>query len=147
MDKFIDSLRELWNKTQPFREKTKAVLKKIGSGLANFFRKTVTVADKTGKVAYKMRSIMLAIPVLFGAVILAIVNAIKLPTEVGINLLADGEYAFMVHKLVAVSAPLLVTAICLLLMFCSKKVVYPFLISLFSLALPLLILLINVFPF
>jgi len=90
---------------------------------------------------------MLAIPVLFGAVILAIVNAIKLPTEVGINLLADGEYAFMVHKLVAVSAPLLVTAICLLLMFCSKKVVYPFLISLFSLALPLLILLINVFPF
>jgi Ca2+/Na+ antiporter len=136
MGKFITSLRSCWKKTGPFREKTKAFLKKAGEKFG-----------RTGKWAYNMRSIVLAIPVLFGAVVLAIVNAVKLPTYVGINLLADGEYALMVHKLLAVTCPLLITAVCLLLMFCSKKVAYPFLISLFSLAIPVLILITNVFPY
>ena len=147
MDKFIKSLRDLWIKTRPFREKVQVIVKKLAVAVEKIFTKAAATMGKTGKVAYNLRSFVLAIPVLFGAVVLAVVNAAKLPTEVGINLLADGEYAIMVHKLVAISAPLLVTAICLLLMFCSKKVLYPFLISLFSLALPLLILLTNVFPY
>ena len=37
-------------------------------------------------------------------------------------------------------------AACLLLMFLSRRVVYPWLVSIFSLALPLLIYITNVFP-
>lgn len=97
------------------------------------------------KWAYRLRSVILAIPVAAGAVILALVNQVKLPAQVGINLQANGEYAQMVGKGVAVLGPLAVTAVCLLMMFCSRKVLYPWLISLFSLALPLVILLTNVF--
>ena len=136
MSKFTDSLRGCWEKTGPFREKTKTIMNKTAD---NF--------SKTGKWAHKMRSVLLAIPVVLGSIILAVINAKKLPTFVGINLLADGEYALMVHKLLAISCPLLITAVCLLLMFCSKKVMYPFLISLFSLAIPVLILITNVFPY
>lgn len=97
------------------------------------------------KWAYRLRSVILAIPVAAGAVILALINQVKLPAQVGINLQANGEYAQMVGKGVAVLGPLAVTAVCLLMMFCSRKVLYPWLISLFSLALPLVILLTNAF--
>ena len=95
---------------------------------------------------YKLRSVILAAPVAVGAVILAIHNQIRLPDMVGINIQANGEYAQMLSKSAAVLGPLAVTAVCLLMVFCSKKVVYPWLISLFSLVLPLLIYITNVFP-
>lgn len=98
------------------------------------------------KMAYRLRSVILAIPVAVGAVILAIHNQAKLPDVVGINIQASGEYAQTVGKAVAVFGPLAVTAVCLLMVFCSKKVLYPWLISLFSLVLPLLIYITNVFP-
>jgi len=94
---------------------------------------------------YKLRSVILAVPVVIAAVVLAIRNLRLLPDEVGLELLANGDFANTVSKNVAVMGPLAVTAVCLLLMFCSKKVVYPWLISVFSLILPVLILLINTF--
>lgn len=98
------------------------------------------------KWVYRLRSVILAIPVAAGAVILAIHNQAKLPAEVGINIQASGEYAEMVSKGVAVLGPLAVTAVCLLMVFCSRKVLYPWLISLFSLVLPILIYITNIFP-
>lgn len=98
------------------------------------------------KWAYRLRSVVLAIPVAVGAVILAIHNMAKLPAEVGINIQATGEYAQMVGKSVAVMGPLALTAVCLLMVFCSRKVLYPWLISLFSLLLPIFIYITNVFP-
>ena len=98
------------------------------------------------KWLYKLRSVILAVPVAVGAVILAIHNQAKLPDVVGINIQASGEYAQTVSRSVAVLGPLAVTAVCLLMVFCSKKVLYPWLISLFSLVLPLLIYITNVFP-
>lgn len=98
------------------------------------------------KWAYKLRSVILAIPVAAGAVILAIHNQARLPATVGVNIQASGEYAQMVSKSVAVLGPLAVTAVCLLMVFCSRKVLYPWLISVFSLLLPLLIYITNVFP-
>lgn len=100
-----------------------------------------------GILAYKLRSVLLAIPVAVAAIALAVRNMAKLPQQVGVNLLANGEYAMMVSRGVAVVGPLAVTAVCLLLMFCSRRVVYPWLISLFSLTLPLLILITNTFPY
>ena len=98
------------------------------------------------KWAYRLRSVILAIPVAATAVILAIHNQAKLPDTVGINIQTNGEYAQMVGKSVAVLGPLAVTAVCLLMVFCSKKVFYPWLISVFSLVLPLLIYITNIFP-
>ena len=94
---------------------------------------------------YKLRGLILGIPVAVAAVVMAINNQMKLPDAVGISLLASGEYSQMVDKSVAVLAPLALTGICLVFVFCSRKVLYPWLISLFSLVLPLLILFINSF--
>ena len=94
---------------------------------------------------YRPRSILLAIPVLVASVVLAVVNMSKLPEIVGLNMQSNGEYATAITRGVAVMGPFALTAICLLLMFCSKKVLYPWLISLFSLVLPLLILFTNSF--
>lgn len=96
--------------------------------------------------AYKLRSVLLAIPVVIGAIVLAIRNMVQLPDEVGITLLASGEYGLTVGRLVAVLGPLAITALCLVFMFASRKVLYPWLVSLFSLALPVIILLLNTFP-
>ena len=109
------------------------------SGFARFMK-------ALGKLGYRLRSVILAIPVAVFAVGLALYNFATLPDYVGIDLQATGEYAQMVNKSVAVVAPLGLTAVCLLLMFCSKRVVYPWLISVFSLVLPLLILITNIFP-
>lgn len=135
MDKFMKSLRDFWARTRPFREKTARILRKLGR-----------VFKLIGRWIYRMRSVLLAIPVAVAAVILAIRNAANLPEQVGINLQTSGEYAMMVNRSLAVMGPLAVTAVCLLLMFCSRRVVYPWLISLFSLVLPVLILITNTFP-
>ena len=98
------------------------------------------------KKAYKLRSVVLGLPVAAVAIVLAVYNLISLPAQVGFNLQSSGEYSLMVAKGLAVLGPVAITAICLLMMFCSKRVVYPWLISIFSLVLPWLIYITNVFP-
>lgn len=98
------------------------------------------------KWIYRFRSLLLAIPVVFASVILALYNMVKLPPVVGLNMQANGEYAMTVTRMVAVLGPFALTVVCLLLMFCSKKVLYPWLISVFSLILPLVLLFSNTFP-
>ncbi len=104
-----------------------------------------SVLKLTSKWAYQLRSLLLSIPVFVCAVCLAIRNAAMLPSTVGINILASGEYQWVVDRLVAVLAPLAITVICLLLMACSKKILFPWLISVMSLALPVLLWIINLF--
>lgn len=95
---------------------------------------------------YRLRSIILAIPVAITAIVLAIYNSSKLPEIVGMNMQANGEYASAISRGVAVMGPLAVTAVCLLLMFCSKRVFYPWLISVFSLILPFVFQIMCSFP-
>ena len=95
---------------------------------------------------YRLRSVILSIPVAIGAILLAIYNRDHLPETVGINIQSSGVFAQTVEKNVAVMGPLAVTAVCLLMVFCSRRVVYPWIISIFSLALPVLIYFTNVFP-
>ena len=73
-------------------------------------------------------------------------NMAQLPEEVGINLLANGEYEYLVSRGLAVMAPLAVTGVCILMMWMSRRTIYPWIISIFSLVLPLLIWVTNVFP-
>ncbi len=101
--------------------------------------------------AYRLRSMLLAIPVAITAVILAIRNYRLLPDLVVLDMAksSGGTLVFQsitMGRNMAVVMPLLITTACLLLMFCSKKVVYPWLISLFSLVFPIALLLLNTFP-
>lgn len=107
----------------------------------SFVNKAVTVGNRV----YKMRSVLLALPVIVIAIIQAIVNIAKLPSKVGLDMMASGEFQFLISKGLAVMGPLILTCLCLLLMFCSKKVLYPWLISIFSLALPIVLWLTNSF--
>lgn len=109
-------------------------------------KKTAHHCGVTWRYIYLFRSVILAIPVVVSAIVLAVRNASLLPHSVGIDLQSSGEFSMMVPKTVAVMGPLAVTSVCVLLMLCSKRTLYPWLISLFSLVLPILILVTNVYP-
>jgi hypothetical protein len=85
-------------------------------------------------------------PVIIGAIILACINLNNLPARVGLDLLSSGEFAKTVSRGTAVLLPLGITGLCVLLTLSSRKPLYPWLISLFSLALPVLIYVINMYP-
>ena len=119
------------NKVQQY----KTTMKKINS-LISFI----------GSVLFRLRKIVLAVPVVYWALKLAAYNRENLPEQVGINLLSSGEFEQMISRDMAVLGPLGLTVACLLLMFCSRKAMYPWAISIFSLALPLLILITNLYP-
>ncbi len=99
-----------------------------------------------GMVLFRLRKIVLAVPVMYAAVRLALYNRANLPEQVGINLQSTGEFAQTVARDLAVMGPIGLTAACLLLMFCSRKVMYPWAISVFTLVLPILILITNLYP-
>ena len=104
------------------------------------------VVRGTGTWTYRLRSILMAIPVTVAAILLAIQNIGRLPAEVGLSLDTSGEFTVMISRNLAVLGPLGITAVCLLMMFCSKRVFYPWLISIFSLILPIMLWITNVFP-
>ena len=101
---------------------------------------------KIWKIAFPLRKVILAIPVVFYALRLAAYNMANLPVQVGIDLQASGEFARMISRETAVMGPLAVTGACLALMFLSRKSIYPWIISIFSLILPVLLLLTNIYP-
>lgn len=113
--------------------------------LLNVMEKIWFVLKLTAKWAYQLRSFVLSIPVVVCAGALAIRNARLLPEYVGINIMADGSYRWLVSRGVAVIAPLSITLLCVVMMLCSKKMTYPWLISVFSLVLPLVIWFTNMF--
>ena len=126
----------------------KAALEKIGPGV----EKAGEVCGKIGHVfsviwlwLFRLRKLFLAIPVAYFCWRLASYNNENLPDEVGLNLLADGTFERMVPKDIAVLGPVAVTALCLLLMMCSRKTIYPWLISIFTLAIPVLLALTNIY--
>lgn len=97
-------------------------------------------------VVYRLRSIFLAIPVIWYALKLAAYNGKHLPEEVGINLLSTGEFAMTISRELAVMGPLVVTGACLTLMLTSRKALYPWAVSIFTLILPILLLISNLYP-
>ena len=136
---FIDSFKEKWagvlERTRPAREKAKEIWD--------------IVSVKTAYVwnyVMKFKKLFLCIPVAVFAIILAIRNLFSLPALVGIALAANGDFSFEMIREIAVLAPLLLTGLCLLFVFMSKRTLTPWLVSVFSLILPLWILFINTFP-
>ena len=131
------SIKEKMNQIElpSWMEKTWIVLKKIGRVLAGI-----------GKWIFHLRGAFMAIPVVLAALTLATRNMARLPEEVGINLLANGQYEYLVSRGLAVLAPLVVTGVCLIMMLLSRRTIYPWIISIFSLILPWVIYITNMFP-
>ena len=130
--KIWEQIKEKWNQ---FSAKIKPVTDKIG-----------VVLGVIGKWIYRLRKVFMAIPVVYYAVKLANYNMENLPEMVGLNLQSSGEFAELVSRDTAVYGPLGITAVCLLLMFCSRRAVYPWVISIFTLVLPILVLVTNIYP-
>lgn len=128
-------------KTEKKSSKIKDLKTKVGPGL----EKTGKVMKIIGKVLYHLRKVALAVPVVIVALMLAKHNLDTLPATVGIDIQANGQFAQSISREMAVYGPLAVTGGCLLMMVFSRKVIYPWLISVFTLVLPLLILLLNFF--
>lgn len=115
--------------------------KKSGS-----FQKVWNVMRMIGNLIYRLRKVIMTIPVVYYAIVFGVYNAKYLPERVGLVLQSNGEFVQTVSRSLAVMGPLGVTAACLLLMFCSRRTLYPWLISIMSLLLPMLILLLNNYP-
>ena len=116
-------------------KKTKAVFGKIGH-----------VLDIIGKVLYHMRKLFLAAPVVWLAVRLYGYAMNELPETVGILLQEYGGYAYFLDRETTAMGCMAVTAACLLMMFLSRRTLYPWVISIFSLVLPFLLIITNIFP-
>lgn len=125
---FFDTLRVFWGNVSP-------VLKKIGATLG-----------VVGQWIYRLRRVFLAIPVVWASVKLAAQNMEQLPEQVGLNIQTSGAFAQIASRDYAVYGPLGVTLFCLLLMFFTRKPLYPWLVGVFSLVLPLLIYITNIYP-
>ena len=104
------------------------------------------VINLIGLWLFRLRKLVLAAPVVYYALKLAEYNREHLPEQVGINLQATGEFAQYISRNMAVMGPLALTGGCLILMFCSRKAMYSWSISVFTLALPLLLLCSNAYP-
>lgn len=95
------------------------------------------------KFIFALRKVLLALPVVYCALKMAAYNRENLPVLVGIDLQSTGEFAQMISRDTAVNVPLLITFACLGLMVFSRKTIYPWLISIFTLVLPVLLYLTN----
>lgn len=125
-----------------FMQTTKDIWGKVSS----VFKKIEEVIGVICRCIFKLRKIFMAIPVVYLAVQIAQTNMERLPEAVGLNLQSSGEFALMVTREYAVYGPLGITAFCLLLMFFSRKTVFPWVVSFFTLVLPYLIYFTNLYP-
>ena len=101
---------------------------------------------------YRLRSVLISVPVLFAALILALRNILKLPQSVTFSWAALNDVGNLVfqnvtiNKALAVWGPFGITVLCVVMVFLSRRVVYPWLISVFSLILPIVFYWVNIFP-
>lgn len=122
-----------------------AKCKEIGAVVYPVYKKIEEIITVIIRCIYRLRKILMAIPVVYLAVQIAMRNMERLPEVVGFNIQASGEFAAMVSREYAVYGPLAITGFCLILMFCSRKTVFPWIISFFSLVIPYLIYYTNLF--
>lgn len=135
LDQIKDTLRGFWAKVKPWVDKADKGLKKAKS-----------IWKKAWPWIWQARKILLAIPVVYLMLYFARLNWNVLPDSVGLHLQTTGDYARYITKEMAVYTPLGITGGCLAMMFVSRKTLYPWMICMFSMLLPLLILVTNIFP-
>ncbi len=111
--------------------------------VTGIYNRIATVLGAVWSWIFRLRKVFMALPVVYQALMLAEYNRQNLPEMVGFDIQASGEFAQMISRETAVMGPLALTLGCLVLMFCSRRTVYPWIISIFTLVLPILILVLN----
>ena len=119
------------------------ILQCIVQAIRGIYERIKVVVVSLAMWIFKMRKFFMGLPVLLAALRLAVYSRENLPEIVGFNLQANGEFAQMISRDTAVYGPLALTCICLFLMVMSRRTIYPWLISIFTLTLPILILVLN----
>ena len=117
-----------------------------GNSFAVGYRKFEQILGKIIMTVYHLRKIFMAAPVAYMALRIAAYNMSHLPEQVGVNLQTTGEFAMQISRYAAVIGPLGITAGCLVMMFFSRKAMYAWAISIFTLALPVMLLVSNMYP-
>ncbi len=147
LDGLIEKWRRFSDKLRPGYRRVRRALCSAGQNVSALWR-----------YIYWFRAVILAAPVAATAVVLAVMNLNRLPemvevTKIAIDAKAESALlgflvigAEAVPRAAVVYGPLLVTAVCLLLTLCSKRTLYPWIISVFSLCLPVMIYLFNTYP-
>lgn len=132
-------IRDKWNTFWDGVRDTMAPVDRVLGKIGN-------VLGFIGKWVYNLRGLLISLPVAVAAWKLAEYNKANLPAEVGLNMLASGEFGTIVSLQYAVMVPLLVTGIALLTVLLTRKPFIPWVISIFTLTVPLLLLMNNNLP-
>lgn len=148
---WLDKIVEKWNwlvgKVRPVWEATKNVFGSIGYVLSLLW-----------KYIYMFRGILISAPVAAAAVLVASWSQKNLPemveiTHVVVDKEAEGALFGLfvmtteqIGRNVAVGVPLFLTAVCLVFTILSKRTLYPWLISVFTLCLPIVMYFLNTYP-
>lgn len=135
MEQLTAKWNELCGKAQPYLEKADKV-----------YRKAKEIWVIAWPWIWRFRKVLFALPVVYLMMYFARLNWNVLPDTVGLNLQITGEYSRYISKELAVYGPMAVTGGCLAMMFLSRKTVFPWMICMFSMLLPALILITNIFP-
>lgn len=135
-------LDKITEKISGARQEIDARIDRTGS----WYSRVKSVIGVIVMVLFHLRKVVLAIPVVYYALKLAAYNSEHLPEMVGINLQASGAFADLISRNSAIMWPLAVTGACLVLMFFSKKALFPWAVSIFTLVLPILLLFSNAYP-
>ncbi len=138
----MKQLEQLKAKVSELREKAAPVLERARA----IWLKAKKIWAAAWPWIWRFRKVLFSIPVVYFALYFARLNWNMLPEQVGLNLQSSGEYAKYISKEMAVYGPLGITGGCLVMMFLSRKTVYPWMICMFSMLLPALILITNIFP-
>lgn len=113
--------------------------------LRGIYKRIETIVVTLCSWVFRLRKVFMVLPVLWAALELAIYSQENLPETVGFNIQATGEFAQVISRNTAVYGPLGLTCACLVLVLLSRRTVYPWIISIFTLTLPVLILVLNSF--
>lgn len=117
-------------------------LEKFGEGICNIGG----LFKKNWRLSFELRKVVMAVPVVVALIGITNECRKRLPEMVGINLMANGDFEQMIGRETAITATMAITIACLVFMFLSRKTVYPWLVSLMSLLLPILLIITNTFP-
>lgn len=135
----LEMVAEKWS---GIREKLAARVNTTGT----VYDKIKSIIGVIVMVLFHLRKVFMAIPVIYYALKIAGYNRTHLPEIVGINLQSNGVFLQTISREMAVTGPLALTGACLVLMLFSRKAIYPWAVSIFSLALPILLLVSNLYP-
>lgn len=117
-------------------------LEKFGEGICNIG----LLFKNNWRLGFELRKVVLAIPVVMAMLAIANECRQRLPDMVGINIMSSGDFEQLISLETALGYTTGITVACLVLMFFSRKTIYPWLISILSLVLPILLIITNTFP-